>query len=72
MKIKLDDGQGRLISATIRKIVPIEKNLLVPSVSSSIDVSGGKNTIEGREKLNLERTPMSPVDHGLKSRYIEI
>ena len=62
----------RLISATVRKIVPIEKIIPVPSISSSIDVSGGRNSIEGRERLNLERTPMSPFDHGLKSRYIEI
>ena len=62
----------RQLSATVRKIVPIEKNMPVPSISSSIEVSGGRNTIEGRERLHLDRTPMSPVDHGLKSRYIEI
>lgn len=50
LKNKLDEVQARIISATIRKIVPIEKILPVPSVSSSIDVSGGRNSTEGKER----------------------
>lgn len=50
LKNQLDEVQARIISATIRKIVPIEKILSVPSVSSSIDVSGGRNSTEGKER----------------------
>jgi len=39
------------MSATVRKIVVIEKNLPVQSISSSIDFSGGKVTIDGRDKF---------------------